>query len=40
MKMEHPVVSDQDGVVQELLVAIGSQVESGQLLVVVGDEGP
>jgi propionyl-CoA carboxylase alpha chain len=38
MKMEHPVVSDRDGVVREVLVAVGDQVESGRLLAVVTDE--
>jgi len=35
MKMEHPMTATADGVVRELRVAKGQQVESGALLLVV-----
>jgi pyruvate carboxylase subunit A/propionyl-CoA carboxylase alpha chain len=35
MKMEHPIGSPEDGVVTEVKVAAGDQVEKGTLLVVV-----
>jgi propionyl-CoA carboxylase alpha chain len=38
MKMEHPVRSPADGVVQELPVALGQQVNTGAVLAVVVDE--
>jgi acetyl/propionyl-CoA carboxylase alpha subunit len=37
MKMEHPVRSDRDGVVEEVRVSPGQQVENGSVLVVVGE---
>jgi propionyl-CoA carboxylase alpha chain len=37
MKMEHPVKADRDGVLEELMVEEGQQVEGGTLLAVVGD---
>ena len=42
MKMEHVVTADTDGVVHELAVGIGQQVDKGQLLCVVGasDDAP
>jgi biotin carboxyl carrier protein len=39
MKMEHPMRAPQDGVVREILVALGDQVENGALLLVVEAEG-
>jgi biotin carboxyl carrier protein len=39
MKMEHPMDAPEDGVVKELLVEVGQQVESGTLLVVVEPKG-
>jgi propionyl-CoA carboxylase alpha chain len=35
MKMEHPMSATEDGVVSEVRVALGEQVESGALLLVV-----
>jgi biotin carboxyl carrier protein len=35
MKMEHPMRAPEDGVVAELRVAVGDQVENGALLLVV-----
>ncbi|NUQ12752.1 MAG: hypothetical protein HUU26_10575, partial [Gemmatimonadaceae bacterium] len=35
MKMEHPMRAPEDGVVLELRVAVGDQVEKGVLLLVV-----
>jgi biotin carboxyl carrier protein len=35
MKMEHPMRATEDGVVTEVLVAQGEQVEAGTLLLVV-----
>jgi propionyl-CoA carboxylase alpha chain len=35
MKMEHPIRAPQDGVVVEIRVAAGDQVENGALLLVV-----
>ncbi|MCZ6783871.1 MAG: acetyl-CoA carboxylase subunit alpha, partial [Proteobacteria bacterium] len=35
MKMEHPMTAAEDGVVTEVRVALGEQVESGTLLLVV-----
>jgi len=35
MKMEHPIRAPEDGVVAELRVAPGDQVENGALLLVV-----
>jgi propionyl-CoA carboxylase alpha chain len=35
MKMEHPVTAPADGVVAELAVGVGSQVDAGQVLAVV-----
>ena len=37
MKMETGVFAERDGVVQEVLVAAGTQVETKQLLMVLGD---
>ncbi|MGD9694625.1 MAG: pyruvate carboxylase [Thermoleophilia bacterium] len=39
MKMETGVFAERDGVVQEILVAAGTQVETKQLLMVVGEDG-
>ena len=39
MKMEHPMRASEDGVVGEVRVALGEQVESGALLLVVEPEG-
>lgn len=36
MKMEIPVDSPEDGVIQELLTAEGAQVSDGEVLVVLG----
>jgi biotin carboxyl carrier protein len=39
MKMEHHVTAPADGLVEEILVAVGSQVETGAtLLVFTADE--
>jgi propionyl-CoA carboxylase alpha chain len=35
MKMEHPIAAPGDGVVGEVRVAVGDQVENGALLLVV-----
>ena len=35
MKMEHPVTADKDGVVEEIRVSSGDQVENGALLLIV-----
>jgi propionyl-CoA carboxylase alpha chain len=39
MKMEHPIRAPQDGVVTEIKVAAGDQVENGALLLVVEGTG-
>jgi pyruvate carboxylase len=39
MKMETGVFAERDGVVEEVLVAAGTQVDTKQLLMVVGDGG-
>jgi propionyl-CoA carboxylase alpha chain len=39
MKMEHPMKATEDGVVTELRVAVGEQVENGALLLVVEPNG-
>jgi propionyl-CoA carboxylase alpha chain len=39
MKMEHPVHAPEPGVVTELRVAPGAQVEAGTILAVVATEG-
>ncbi len=39
MKMESAVFAERDGVVQEVLVSVGTQVDTKDLLVVVGDVG-
>jgi pyruvate carboxylase len=38
MKMETGVFAERDGVVREVLVGAGTQVDTKQLLMVVGDE--
>lgn len=38
MKMEHSLTSARDGIVSEVLVAVGQQVESGAVLLNLGDE--
>jgi propionyl-CoA carboxylase alpha chain len=38
MKMEHTIAAPADGVVGELKVAAGQQVEVGAVLAVVGEE--
>jgi acetyl-CoA/propionyl-CoA carboxylase biotin carboxyl carrier protein len=42
MKMEHPVIAPQAGIIGELLVAPGALVAAGDVLVVLlsGDEEP
>lgn len=35
MKMEHPIRAPEDGVVRELRVTLGEQVENGALLLVI-----
>jgi pyruvate/2-oxoglutarate dehydrogenase complex dihydrolipoamide acyltransferase (E2) component len=35
MKMEHPMTASEDGVVREVRVALGEQVEGGTVLLVV-----
>jgi len=40
MKMEHRISAPADGVVTELPVAVGQQVEVGSVLAVVGDDAP
>jgi biotin carboxyl carrier protein len=35
MKMEHPMTATEDGVVTEVLVGLGEQVEAGALMLVV-----
>jgi biotin carboxyl carrier protein len=37
--MEHPMSASEDGVVREVLVELGQQVESGALLLVVEAHG-
>jgi biotin carboxyl carrier protein len=39
MKMEHTVRAPVDGVIATIAVIAGDQVESGQVLAVVSDEG-
>jgi propionyl-CoA carboxylase alpha chain len=39
MKMEHPMTAPEDGIVTEVHVAVGEQVESGALLLVVEPAG-
>ena len=39
MKMETGVFADRDGTVVEVLVTAGTQVETKQLLMVIGDPG-
>jgi len=39
MKMEHEVVAPHDGVVRELLVAVGEQVDAGAVLVALDEAG-
>jgi propionyl-CoA carboxylase alpha chain len=38
MKMEHSITSPADGIVSEVLVSVGQQVETGQVLAVVEDD--
>jgi biotin carboxyl carrier protein len=40
MKMEHTVAAPVDGVVAEIAVAPGDQVDTGQVLAVVEEPGP
>jgi pyruvate carboxylase len=39
MKMETGVFAERDGVVEEVLVTAGTQVDTKQLLMVVGEDG-
>ena len=39
MKMEHPMSAPEDGVVSEVRVAVGDQVDNGALLLVVEPAG-
>jgi len=39
MKMEHPMSATEDGVVTEVRIALGDQVESGTLLLVFEADG-
>jgi 3-methylcrotonyl-CoA carboxylase alpha subunit len=39
MKMEHALVAGRDGIVAEVLVATGAQVEAGAALIILAEEG-
>jgi geranyl-CoA carboxylase alpha subunit len=38
MKMEHRIVAPRDGIVEQLHVTVGDQVDNAQLLVTLADE--
>ena len=40
MKMEHRIASTSNGVITEICVSVGDQVEAGMVLAVVQDEAP